>query len=741
MNYSNPYSSFPDHTITAAWDSQVKQADKAPGLTHTLADYESELFTRFAARYTELRVLPRAARRALQRQLARSSELAAILTQHFQQGGRRLQHRMAWSLAGAALLLALGQGVGTAATITVTTNDPNIRRDGQCSLIEAIVNANNDRATYRDCAAGNGADTIVLPTNANVTLNAVFGYTYGQFGGSPVGLPPITSQITIEGNGATIARQGNALAFGLIFVKGNGSSPGVPPTPGDLTLRNLTLTGGSSFFGLANNGTLSIENSIVSDNTGSGVSNNGTLSIENSIVSGNTGNGVSTNGTLIIANSTVSDNTGSGVSNGATLIIKNSTISGNQDRGVGNSGTLTIENGTLSGNSTNNNGGGLSNIGRVTINNSTISGNTAKDGGGISNFWYCYYGCSAGTITITNSLVSGNQAIVAPEVENNNDCPVPSPTSCVGAPATINANNFNLFGTNGDTGICGFTPGPTDIVPAPGIAVANILGPLEDNGGPTQTHALLAGSPAVDAGDPNGCQDNLGVLLLTDQRGFPRPSAGTICDIGSYELQAAASPSNSPVNVALPADTVSVSETCTAPATTTPLAIAATTLATGEAGASFTGDLMISGGVAPYIVSITKGALPAGLSLGNDGIISGTISPRAKGGSITVRITDSINDSITQTFTITVTKALSVSAKVKTGRMGRNYNASFKIKGGQSPFTWSITAGALPMGLSFNNATGAITGIPTESGQFPLTVQVTDDLGGVAAVNPTLTIQ
>ena len=220
MNYFDLYSSYPDRTIAAAWDSQVKEADKTPWLADTLTECGDELFARFAACYAELRALPRSARRALQRQLARSSELAAILPEYLQQGGRRLQHRMAWSLAGAALLLALGQGVATAATITVTTNNPNIMSDGQCSLIEAIVNANNDAATHADCAAGSGADTIVLPANANVMLSAVYGRTYGQFG-NPVGLPPITSRITIEGNGATIARQENAPAFGLMAVRGN----------------------------------------------------------------------------------------------------------------------------------------------------------------------------------------------------------------------------------------------------------------------------------------------------------------------------------------------------------------------------------------------------------------------------------------------------------------------------------------------------------------------------------------
>ena len=171
-----------------------------------------------------------------------------------------------------------------------------------------------------------------------------------------------------------------------------------------------------------------------------------------------------------------------------------------------------------------------------------------------------------------------------------------------------------------------------------------------------------------------------------------------------------------------------------------PLAVGVTTVATGEAGVSFTSDLMISGGIPPYIVSLIKGALPAGLSLGNDGVISGTLSPTAKNARITVRITDSVNDSITKSFKMTILKALSLSEKAKTGRVGKNYNASLKIKGGLGPFNWSITTGALPTGLSFNSVTGTITGIPTEAGTFPLTVQVTDTLGGVDAENLTLTI-
>jgi hypothetical protein len=494
MNYFDLYSSYPDRTIAAAWDSQVKEADKTPWLAHTLTECGGELFARFAAFYAELRALPRGARRALQRQLARSSELAAILPEYLQQGGRRLQHRMAWSLAGAALLLALGQGVATAATITVTTNNPNIASDGQCSLVEAIVNANNDAATHADCPAGSGADTIVLPVNADVMLSAVYCNMYGQFC-SPVGLPPITSRVTIEGNGATIGRQGNAPAFRLMTVRNSG----------DLTLQNVTLRGGSS----------------------SGVSNFGTLSIKNSIVSGNAGRGVSNGGTLTIANSTISGNTGGGVYNGGIGTIINSTISGN----------------------TANVGGGVFNTnGRLTITNSTIAGNRANRGGGVSNSQYCYFEpCYPAALTLNNSLIAGNQAPVAPEIENDR--------------SIVTANNFNLFGSNGNAGVSGFVPGPPDIVPS--VPLGQILGPLQKNGGPTQIHALVDGSPALDAGDPGGCRDSQGSLLGTDQRGFARHvdsnnDGAARCDIGAFEAKelfvvAAVLPSSRSVQMGSPA--------------------------------------------------------------------------------------------------------------------------------------------------------------------------------------------
>ena len=102
------------------------------------------------------------------------------------------------------------------------------------------------------------------------------------------------------------------------------------------------------------------------------------------------------------------------------------------------------------------------NYGTLTIANSTISGNRADRGGGISNSQYCYFCDSSSILTLNNSLIAGNQATAAPEIDNT---------------SIVNANNFNLFGANGNAGVTGFTPGPTDIVP--GVSLAQILRPSE----------------------------------------------------------------------------------------------------------------------------------------------------------------------------------------------------------------------------------------------------------------------
>ncbi|MGK7945323.1 MAG: choice-of-anchor Q domain-containing protein [Microcystaceae cyanobacterium] len=213
---------------------------------------------------------------------------------------------------------------------------------------------------------------------------------------------------------------------------------------------------------------------------------------------------------------------GGGIHNRENLTLSNSTISGNSATGVGgdgggiySQGTTYISNSTISNNSATR-GGGVFNSGTANITSSTISNNYASiDGGGVFN---------SGTANITSSIVSGNNAL------NNGD----EVFLLGGGEVTANANN--LFGDSSKSdsdAFDGFTPGENDInATSDGINVAleNILDPngLQDNGGTTQTIALVEGSPAIDAGsNPQG--------LITDQRGAFRDDGNGV-DIGAYEL-------------------------------------------------------------------------------------------------------------------------------------------------------------------------------------------------------------
>ena len=122
--------------------------------------------------------------------------------------------------------------VATKASIVVTADTPpEISNDQRCSLIEAIINANTDAGTHSDCAAGNGADVIVLPASSTQLLTVADNSIYG-----PTGLPVITSTITIEGNGSTIVRDTGVISFRILAVaKG-----------AELRLHKTNISGGDS---------------------------------------------------------------------------------------------------------------------------------------------------------------------------------------------------------------------------------------------------------------------------------------------------------------------------------------------------------------------------------------------------------------------------------------------------------------------------------------------------------------
>lgn len=211
----------------------------------------------------------------------------------------------------------------------------------------------------------------------------------------------------------------------------------------------------------------------------------------------------------LIYNFPMGNYNGSGINNGGTLTLNNSTVSENYcDYGAGGEGggifnssdsTLTLNNCTVSEN-TGFEAGGIQNYGTATLNNCTVSENTSIGGfspGGIYNW---------GTVELKNTIVANN----------------PGGPECSG---TITSLGHNMA-SDGSCNLIQTTDVP-DTDP--------LLGPLKDNGGPTETHALQPGSLAIDAIPVEVCVDAYGDPITTDQRGLSRPQ-GPACDIGSYEL-------------------------------------------------------------------------------------------------------------------------------------------------------------------------------------------------------------
>ena len=247
-------------------------------------------------------------------------------------------------------------------------------------------------------------------------------------------------------------------------------------------------------------------------------------------------------------------NTGGGIYNDhATLAVDNCTVSGNYagygGGGVHNSsGTLTVTNSTFSGNSANylfgvGSGGGIFNEGydgnaTLTVTNSTFSGNYARlDGGGICN--EDVFGSA--TLTVSNSTFSGNSAESGGSgIFNRGSMTIGSTILNAG---TLGANIDNLYGTVISLGYNLSNDYGSGFLTATGdqINTDPRLGPLQDNGGPTFTHAPLTGSPAIDAGKnfmaETTDQRGAGFVRTFDNASTANANGGDATDIGAFEVQ------------------------------------------------------------------------------------------------------------------------------------------------------------------------------------------------------------
>jgi hypothetical protein len=161
-----------------------------------------------------------------------------------------------------------------------------------------------------------------------------------------------------------------------------------------------------------------------------------------------------------------------------------------------------------------------------------------------------------------------------------------------------------------------------------------------------------------------------------------------------------------------------------------PLAVTTSALPAANGGTAYSAKLAATGGIKPYTWSITAGALPAGLTLHADGLINGT--PTAVGtADFTVTVTDSetpnpATASAAESVTVNVTPLAVTTAFLPAASGGSSYSSKLAATGGIKPYTWSITAGALPAGLTLHAATGVISGTSKAVGAADFTVTVTD---------------
>jgi CSLREA domain-containing protein len=419
---------------------------------------------------------------------------------------------------------SLSQAAGLGVVNSTADPGDGVCNAAQCTLREAIGDPQSTEITFAPGLVG--PITLARPGDGGGRLE-------------------IDRALTITGPSGRIAIRGRSpdLAFPVFHIEDGAR----------VTLANLIIRRGGN--GIVSRGALTVTNCLIAGNSGSGIVNAfGDLTLTRSSVTENASAGVAVRGgTATLGHDRIARNSGGGLSIGTgTVTLTKSTIAGNSAADGGGislvEGSLTVDASTITNNVATGLGGGVfnrsDNVFRrggasITLRNSTVSGNSAGFGGGIANSpdaGVAGLGLRNTTVTdnlasqqgggiyqdgpvndedfgsigLVNSLVAGNRAPAGPDL---------------GVFSGFLSARFNLIGIGAGSSVANGVDG--NLVGTAAAPIDPKLGALADNGGPTNTHALLAGSPAIDAGSTPDCP-------ATDQRGVSRPQ-GSGCDIGSYE--------------------------------------------------------------------------------------------------------------------------------------------------------------------------------------------------------------
>ena len=543
---------------------------------------------------------------------------------------------------GDAPHIAGGMNLAMMATFTVdrlTDNNPAGGGEGAGTIGDL-------RYCMTQANAGGGSNTINFTVFGTINLA-------GQ-------LPAINNNLTINGPGASVmtVRRNTGGDYRIFTINVNRvvNISGLTITKGRV-FSSPNFGGGGGFF--VNGGaTLNLSDSVVTDNEGysfgGGILSYGALNINNCTISfnkaGNGGGFYILFTTANITNSTINNNTtdfqaGVGIQD-ATVNLTNSTVSNNSATTGGGAITSRATSGTAA----------------TTLINCTVANNSGPGG---SLFVLKFPNAVAASLNVKNTLAANNSP-----VNYGNSGGV---LTSLGHNLDTDGTSLFVNGVNGN--IIGSQATPVDAK----------LAPLAANGGPTQTRALMNGSPAIDAG-------TIVDAPVKDQRGVQRPQNGMV-DIGAYESKL----------------------------------LCLGDLANGKAGVPYNETLSVSCGPAPYTFSIVQGNLPPGLTLNaTTGQISGSVSfPGTWNFILQVANAQGFTGIRDYSLVIGCPTITIGPAMLPGGAVGAPYSQTISVTPATGQYSFAVTGGALPAGLNLNGATGAITGTPTLAGTYNFVLQAT----------------